>query len=219
MDNVSFTSRINFVDRKAFDNFRRGTYIDFRADNELTALDMIKMKAIDKLSGGKIKHPRLDVLKADEFFTEEVRTCTAGGVVNTETGEAAGFHIYDGLANYKKIDDILECLFEQVKNPDRAVILGSKNLKMSTFSIPIFSKMYEGITKRIPNVTVFREHTLPYSESNMHYSSKNDTWTIQSMYRPLTDIKEFDIKSAEELTKCFKEVHIANGDVVCFNEK
>lgn len=219
MSDVTFTSRINFVDRKAFENFRKGDYVDFRTNNELTALDMITLRAVEKLTGGKIKHPRLDVLKSDEFFTEEVRTCTAGGVVDTKSGKAVGFHIYDSLDNFNKIGDVLENIFGNVETPDRAVILGSKNLKSSIYSIPIFQKLLKGISERVPNLTVFKEHTLPFSESNMHYSLKNDTWTIQSMYRPLTDYKEFDVSSQEELNKCFKEIKLANGDIITFGEK
>ncbi len=219
MNDISFTSRINFVNTKTFDEcFRKGDYVDFRANHDLTALDMITVKAVEKMFGNKIKHPRLDVLKSDEFYTDTVRTCTAGGVVNTKTGEAAGFHIYDSLFNSEKVDDILENIFGRVENPDRALILGSKHLRTSVYSIPIFQKILDGIIKRVPNVTVFREHSLPFSESNMHYSLKNDTWTIQSMYRPLTDYKEFDISSKEELDKCFKKVKIADGDILSFGE-
>ena len=219
MNDVSFTSRINFVDRKTFDNFRKGAYVDFRVNNDITALDMKILKAVEKLTAGKIQHPRLDVLKADEFFTEEVRTCTAGGVINTKTEEAAGYHVYDSLDNLEKVDDILDNIFGRVENPDRAFIIGSKKLVCSIYSRPIFQKIYEGITKRVPNVTVLREHTLPFSETNFHYSLKNDTLTIQSMFRPLTGIKEFDVSSKEELEKCFKEVKLANGDFLTFGEK
>ena len=220
MNDISFTSRINFVNTKTFDNcFRKGAYVDFRADNELTALDMITVKAVERACGNKIKHPRLDVLKSDEFYTDTVRTCTAGGVIDTKSGKAAGFHIYDSLANSEKIDDILENIFGNVETPDRAVILGSKNLRSSIYSIPIFQKLLKGISERVPNLTVFKEHTLPFSESNMHYSLKNDTWTIQSMYRPLTDYKEFDVASQEDLNKCFKEIKLANGDIITFGEK
>ena len=50
MDNVSFTSRINFVDKKTFENFRKGTYIDFRPDNDLSFLDLQKIREIEKES-------------------------------------------------------------------------------------------------------------------------------------------------------------------------
>lgn len=217
-NNVSFTSRINFVNRNTFDNFRKGMYVDFRPDNTFSALDMNILQRIERETGKKIKHLRMDVLKADEFYTEEVRTCTGGGVVDTKTGEAAGFHVYDSLDNFNKVEDILDNIFGRVKNPDRAVIVGSKELHGSDYSKPIFKAIYEGIAKRVPNVTVLREHTLPYSETDFHYSAKNDTWTIRSMFRPLTGIKEFDVSSKEELDKCFKEVRIADGDVLTFEK-
>jgi hypothetical protein len=218
MSDVSFTSRIKFVDRNAFDSLRKGAYVDFHPDDTYTAFDMLKLKEIEKMFRG-IRNPRLDVLKADEFYTDTVRTCTAGGVVDTKTGEAAGFHIFDCLRNSEKIDDILDNIFGRVKNPDRALIVGSKTLSGSDFSIPMFEKIYEGIAKRVPKVTVLREHTLPYSETNMHYSLKNDTWTLQSMYKPLTDYREFDVKSGEDLQKCFKEIKIADGDEMIFGGK
>ena len=219
MDNLSFTSRINFVDKKTFENFRRGTYIDFRPDNDLSFLDLQKIREIEKELGSKINHPRLDVVKADEFSTDSVRTCTAGSVVDTVNGEAAGFHTYDSLSNFEHVDDILDNLFWRVKNPDRAFLIGSKNLKGSEFSCPIFQKLYEGIAKHVKNVTIFREHLFPFSESDFHYSLKNDTLTINSMYKPLTDWREFDIKSKEDLNKCFKEIKVADGDIVTFNGK
>ncbi len=213
MNDISFKSRINFVDRKVFDKFQKGIYVDFRPNNDFSALDMLMTKP-----SPKIKHPRMDVIKAKEFYTDTVRTCTAGGVINTKTGDAVGFHIYDSLDNLEKTDDILENIFGKIENPDRALIIGSKNLKFSYFSIPIFKKIFEGISERIKNITIFREHTFPFSESDIHYSAKNDTWTIRSMYRPLTDIKEIDIQSNEDLNKCFKEIKLANGDEISFGK-
>ncbi len=107
-------------------------------------------------------------------------------------------------------------IFKRVKNPDRAFLVGSKKLTCSIYSAPIFQKIYDGILKRVENVTIFREHTLPYSETNIHYSLNNDTWTIHSMFRPLCDYKEFDVASMDDLHKCFREVKIANGDTVEF---
>jgi hypothetical protein len=111
---------------------------------------------------------------------------------------------------------MLDAIFELVPNPDRALLLGSKKLKFSPYSIPIFDKILEGLSKRIKNITVFREHIFPYSESDLHYSLKDDTWTIRSMFRPLTDYKEYDILSKETLEKSFKEIKLADGDCIQF---
>ena len=137
MSDVSFTSKFIFVNRKTFDNLAKGAYVDFHPDDTYTEFDMKKIRELQKIFGNDVKNPRLDVLKADEFYTDTVRTCTAGGVVDTKTGEAAGFHIFDCLRNSEQIDNILDNIFGRVKNPDRALIVGSKNLNGSNFSLPI----------------------------------------------------------------------------------
>lgn len=209
MNDISFKSRINFVDAKTFDRFRRGDYIEFRADNNLSAFDLLMLKC-----SKDIRRPRIDVLKSDEFYTEAVRTCTAGGVIDTKTGEAAGFHIYDSLDNLENIDNILDNIYGNVKNPDRALILGSKDRRLSSYSIPIFQKIYEGIAKRVRNITIFKEYIFPFSESDLHYSLADDTWTIHTMFKGKNDMREHHILSEEDLDKCFKEFIIANGDTL-----
>lgn len=216
MNSISFKSRINFVNRANYEQIPKGTYIQFEQLNK-SIVDLSK-KSQKPSSLDKIFH-RLDVLKSRDFYTEDVRTCTAGGVIDTKTSESAGFHIYDNLYNSENIEEILENIFDRVKNPDRALLIGSKKLMCSRYSIPIFQKIYDGILKRVKNVTIFREHIFPFSESSLNYSLKNDTWTIQSMYRPFFNYKDFDIESIEELYKCFKEIIIANGDTLEFNAK
>ena len=219
MNDISFTSKYQIVDSKTFEKcFQKGAYVDFRANNDLSALDLKEIKRIEQEIGSKINHPRLDIVKADEFNTGTVRTCAAGGVVDTKNGEAAGFHIFDCLFNFETIDDILENLFWRVKNPDRAFIIGSKTLTNSDYSKPIFRELHKGISQRVPKVTVFREHVFPYSESDIHYSVKNDTWTIHSMYKPLTDYRQYDVLAEEDLHKCYKEIKMADGDVLIFPE-
>lgn len=219
MNDISFTSRIKFVSGNKFQELARGQYVDFRNEQILNHIDMARKEKLKKIYGQGIKNLRLDVLKADEFYTDSVRTCTAGGVVNTKTGEAAGFHIYDSFDNYDETDDILENIFGRVKNPDRALLIGSKKLDVAQYSTEIFKQIKEGIMKRVPKVTLFREHTFPYSESNLCYLSEPDTWIINSMYRPLTDYKEYDVLTKQDLDKCFKEVKIADGDVLLFEKK
>ena len=216
MDSISFTSRINFVNRANYEQIPKGTYIQFERLNK-SIVDL--SKNVQRQAGlNKIFH-RLDVIKSKDFYTEDVRTCTAGGVIDTQTGESAGFHIFDDLYNCEHVEEILENIFDRVKKPDRALLIGSKKLMCSRYSIPIFEKIYDGISKRIKNVTIFREHVFPLSESSLNYSLKNDTWTIQSMYRPFFSCKDFEIESKEDLYKCFKEIVIANGDTLEFNAK
>ena len=214
MNNVSFKSRINFVNRVDYEKIKTGICIDYKTQEELNKINILK--CIRKPFNSEKRTPRLDIVQSEDVFTEEVRTCTAGGVVDTKTGKCVGFHIYDGFYNNEMVDEILENIFDFIQNPDRALLIGSKKLKNSIYSVPIFQKIYDGISERIENVTIFREHVFPFSESNIHHSSKNDTWTIQSMYRPLFHYKDADIESKDDLYKCFKEIKIANGDVVEF---
>ena len=58
---------------------------------------------------------------------------------------------------------------------------------------------------------------MPWSESDIHYSVKDDTWTIHSMYRPLTHYKEREVTSIEDLNEAFKSVKLAEGDSLYIN--
>ena len=208
VDKVSFTSRINFVDAKTFEKFRTGSYIDFRRD--------INFRNEDANSPWFAKIVHSDIVKAKKFYTDEIRTCTAGGVIDSKTGECAGFHFFDSLENHENTDLMLEAIFSLVPNPDRALILGGKKLAVADYSMPIFEKILKGLKSKIENVTVFKEHFYPFSESDLQYNIKKDTWTIHSMYRPLTEIKTYCVNSKDRLKNCFKEVEIAKGDSLDF---
>ena len=73
-EKVSFKSRINFVDRAMFDKIKRGTKILY-------------------------KHDTPNIIKDNEFFTEEIRTCSGGGLVKPFV-EADGFHLMDDVINF-----------------------------------------------------------------------------------------------------------------------
>ncbi|MBO6256497.1 hypothetical protein J6N69_00470 [bacterium] len=220
-NNIVFGSRINFVDSKTFDDFRRGAYVDFRKEGGFSAKSLsraqkYKNKFEQMINPPKMNMSRTDVILSDEFYTEGVRTCTAGGVIDLKSGKCLGFHFYDSLDNMKKVDEMIANIFDKIPNPDGALILGGKNLKCSNYSLPIFEKITEAILSKIKRVTVLREHLYPFSETDMHYSLKNDTWTIYSMFRPVTEIKERYISSKSDLQNCFREVKIAASDSVNF---
>ena len=210
VDKVSFTSRINFVNNITFDSkFLRGTYVDFRTESDFANIQNFKIPWFRKNIRG-------DIVCADEFYTDGVRTCTSGGIIDTKNGLCAGFHFFDSKENFKKTSKILDSLFKLVPNPDRALILGSKKLTCADYSIPFFEKIYEGLAAKIKDITMFKEHKFPYSETDLHYDLKNDTWTIHSMYRPITDIKIHSVDSKFKLETCFKEIKIADGDSIHF---
>lgn len=193
-DRISFTSKINFVDLKTFDkNFRKGKYIECRENGN-------------------------DIVIAPEFFTEQVRTCS-GMVLKGLLRKVAGCHRYDNETNYNNLPKFLHDLFEVIKAPDSAIIIGGKDLSDSIYSMPIFKGICEGVKERVPKVTIFGQHRLPWSESHFHYSAKEDTMTINSMYRPLTDYREHQVLSKEDLYKAFEYVELADCDTLYIDGK
>lgn len=207
MNNITFTgTKFNFVDFKTFEKTAKGDFVDFWMDSKLHSMN----SAVTE---------RPDIKKVLDFFTYCIRSCTAGFVKNSETGEIAAFHILDCPYNLKFINDILKNIFTKVKNPDSAFLLGGKDEKFAKDSMPIFNTMYDEFTKRIENVTAFKQHVFPYSESNIHYSPSDDTCTIHSMYRPIFDKKTKYATSEKNIKECFKEVILANGDSLYIKDK
>ncbi len=191
-EKITFTSRINFVDAKTFEKFRKGQYVNFRVRNHLT-------------------------YKANEIYTDEVRTCTAGYVTDLETKKVEGFHYYDDLLNYIGIDDLKDKLSKTIEKTSRALLIGGKDLKSAKFSLLNLDMLVEFFKNKTPNLTLFKQHNFPWSESNFHYDIKTDTCTIHSMFRPHTEIKQKDVLTKDDLLFAFKEIKIADGDELYMN--
>ena len=112
---VSFTSNICFVDRIAYNKIKKRNSIGFW-------------------------HTVPNILKADEFYSLDIRTCTGGGITKPSTGEGEGFHFWDDRITQRKANDNVISLIRFVKNPERGLILGGKKLDSNPLSIPLFYK-------------------------------------------------------------------------------
>ncbi len=200
-DGVTFKLRINIVPEKAFEELKQGAYVDVRNIKQLP--DDIKL--------------RVGIIKSDEFYTDGIRTCTAGELANTETKETICFHYYDDLNNLENVKTFINFLFGEIKNPDQGFLIGSKNLKNSNYSLPIFQSFYEEFTKRVKNLSVFREHLFKDSESNIHYSQKGNILNISSTFRENMGTNYSDLTSPGLLNNCYKEIKLANGDKLYIN--
>jgi len=192
INNLSFTSKINFVDKADFEKVVKGEYVDFSKDPAYIN----------------------SVRKADDYYTYAVRTCGAGGIHSSKTGESAGYHSYDCQQMYQNLDFFVDRFFKNVENPDQALLLGGKHLADSPYSMRQFLKLKELLEDRVENVSVIEEHVFPWSESDIYYSGKDDTYTIYSMYRPYTDFREHAVLSPEELKVAFKKIKIAPSDTL-----
>lgn len=192
-NNISFTSNIRFVDRFNFAKIKQGTRIGYR-------------------------HNEINILKAPEFYSEEIRTCTGGGLVNPQK-EALGFHLWDDMTNKKEFDKIINSLFRFVKEPERALLVGSKELEKSPLSIEQFEKIKKIFLERIKNVTYFEKHKFSDSETNYFYNAQNDTWVLCSIYRKPNSLQTKTIKNVEDLQNCFEKIRIAKGDKLIIEGK
>ena len=192
-NSISFTSKIRFVDRHIYKIMDKKNFIDFI-------------------------HSKPNILKADEFYSEEIRTCTGGGLVNPYK-EAEGFHFWDDYTNKKNFPHLVNSLFRFVKNPERGLLIGSKELEIFPYSVEQFNRFKKVFLERVKNVTIFQQHTFPYAETHYHYSLADDTWTLCSHYRNEKDLNYKTIKSLDALKKCFKNISIAEGDRLFIGKK
>lgn len=190
MENVSFKSRINFVNYSAYKRRVNGIYIDFE--------------------------PIMDCFcKNGKFWTDNIRTCTAIGLINTDTKEALGVHYHDSEINYKMLEHFLERMFKWINNPNRCLIIGSKDLKSSEFSIPTFDKIYKILSERIENMTVFGKHKYSHGQSHIHYNIDNDAWDICTE----NGVFHEDVYDEKTLKNSFQTIRIADGDSLYINDK
>lgn len=193
MDNLTFKSRINFVKDNSFQQLKKGNPVGFFPFKE-------------------------SFLKSDEFYTEAVRTCTAGGIIDSLNKKVVGFHFYDGEEVLKNLQIYLDKMFSLLEKPDKALLLGGKHLHDAKYSVEIYQKVKETLKSRLDNVTTFDIHKLPWSESDLHYSAIDDVWDIHTMWRPLTDYRERDLISQEDISNCFESMELSSDDIITFNE-
>lgn len=185
-NSITFKSKIKFVDLPAYRKMEKKNYIDFL-------------------------HNKPNILKAKEFYTLNIRTCTGGGLVNPHV-EAEGFHLWDDIINNKKFPDIVNSLFRYVKNPERGLLIGSKDLEGNPYSISQFTRLKKVFLERVKDVSLFQKHKYENSESHYSYSVKDDTWTICSCFRRGENLRMQTVRCLKDLKECFETISIAKGD-------
>jgi len=194
--NITFTSNIKFIDSPRFlKQYKHGTRIGFH-------------------------HNEPNILKSPEFYSCDIRTCTGGGLI-TPGKEAEGFHFWDDKPNMKNFRDNLISLFRFVKNPERGLLVGSKNLPDNPFSIPQFQNFKKAFQERVENITLFEQHSHELAETHYHYSLNTDTWTLSSKYWEPNEliVKPHAVKTLNDLLSAFKTIRIAKGDRLFINSR
>lgn len=188
-NNVSFQSRIKFVNKDAF---------------------------INTVSGKRINHIMRPIAFADEFYTNCVRSCTAGGIISPNQ-EAYAFHIFDGKLTHESICSRFSRDLELFDNPpERALLIGGKRHSTRPYSLKNFKLILKSIKEKVKNISYFEQHTDAFAQSSLHYNLKNDTYTIFTQF--FKDGKEECIQSLDDLLKNFKKIKIAKGDELFLGE-
>lgn len=189
-DKVNFGSKIIFVDPHKFEKIAIHNFIPWDIDSKFIKI-------------------------ADEFYTNSVRTCTAGAMINTKTHTALGFHLFDCLINYKNLDKILNSMLDAVV-PDKCLLFGGKiDLPRSIFSLPILKKTINIFEKNIPEMTLFERHMHKCSETGMCYSLKDDTFYIMARFLD-RKANEHLVINEKELKECYKKIKISPKDELIF---
>ncbi len=182
-NNVSFQSRIRFVDKKTF---------------------------INTVTGKRIDHIERPIAFVDDFFTNCIRSCSAGAIVAPHK-EVYAYHIFDGKETHKTIYERLTMDIKLFDTPPKhALIIGGKEHSTRPFSIPNFKIIKDLLRDNIDNVSYFEQHTDYYAQSSLHYDKKNDVYTILTQF--FNNGKEDYIKTIKDLLCNFKKIRIAKGD-------
>lgn len=190
---ISFTSKIQFVPWKTFEKITNKNKILYFHDTP-------------------------NILKADEFYSTDIRTCTGGGLTKPFE-EAEGFHFWDDRITQKNLNNNVVSLFRFIKNPERGILIGGKNLDSNPLSIPLFNKFKQTISDRVKNLSVFGIHKFENCQSHYNYNTKTDTWTICTEYRKNDNSMLRSVNSLNTLKNTFEEISIAKGDRLFIGNK
>lgn len=188
---ISFCATYNFVPLKVFEATKNGARIDFG-------------------------YGVADLVKAENLWTEEIRTCVGGGMSNPKEG-AVGIHKLDCLGNFFDADNIVEELAKKINDPKSIFLIGSKNLPDNPYSRKIFKRIKKCLLKKYKNITVFDQHIKMFSESHFAYNISTDTWTINTRWRRGNILR--DVKSLKDLKILFRSISIAPTDILQINGK
>ena len=178
-------------------------------------INFVGIDSFSKIRNGNyidFKKNFINALFSPEFYTESIMDCTAGGFSNTARAKSVGFHI---TGQYS-----LNCPpFNIIGKAKNGLIIGSKNTKLSINSVHNFEIIKKYLSEKVENLSVFCQYRYKSSMSDIHYSLKNDTWTINSIYYNWALGLLHVVDTPKKLLKAFKEIKIAKGDRLFFEGK
>lgn len=202
--NVSFTSDIKIVPKSILKKVIKGPEIDHLSDYK-------------------------KILKNQDFYTFDVRTCTAGGFVSLKE-EPVGFHIYNTPTNFKNVKafakNILDMFDTQINN---GLIFGGKKVstenvasgetvKNRKVSIPMFQRFKKIFSEAVKNLSVFEEHQNTNGQTHYFHSQAENAHYLCAETQ-ISDKNFQSVSTLEELKAFYKHIKIAKTDNLYINGK
>ncbi len=179
-NNISFKSDIHFINRETFCNMD-------------AAVELFACSSRDIYVGKR-------------FWTQDVRSCSAGGVVSAFIN-SVGFHFFHDKKNFLNSSEIATHVLNKIKKPTNALLLGGKSCDEAPYSIKLFQNLKDEFLKSVKNISIFEEHTRNYGQTHICYSRKEDNWWICSEYS-----RNKSVQDLQELLSVFKNISIAKTD-------
>ena len=127
--------------------------------------------------------------------------------------------MWDDKTNQKNFTQIVNSLFVLIKEPERALLIGSKKIDDSPYSVKQFQKFKKIFNERVKYFSFFEQHRYENSQTHYHYSVDNDTWTLFSEYAKSENGRYMQVKDLKKLKECFHNISIAKGDRLFIGEK
>lgn len=195
---ISFTSKIKFVTKSEF--------------------DALPTKKMDK-EGKNVADPWTidEVIIKDEGFTKDIYSCNAGGITNND--QLLLFHLHPQKALNNLIDTMNQLRnkvnsFKQKEDNLKGLIIGGNQKFHNSKELFSYLKTFFGLMNAKTSIIWGQKDVRDYI--NIHYSVKNDTWTINA--QTTNDKKETEsISTPEQLIKHFDIIDISEDDEVFFN--
>ena len=166
---------------------------------------------MNKINPIKFDHEHPNVLKADKFWSANIRSCTGGGIVGKN--EASGYHIWDDRVNFDGIKNVIDNITSSVKEPVSGLVIGAKDIKEAPRSMPMFTKIRNAMNRNVPNVSVFQAIKEKLGQIHYAYNRKEDTWYLCcEKVNPKNGNSIPVVRGIKSLKNFFSKISIAPND-------
>ena len=194
-NSLNFKSNIHFVSSPKFDKQMFRSY--FYCSSKKLLMD--------------------SMLKGGDIWTQSIRTCSGGGLVDNQG--ALGFHFFNSLETIQKVkEDLIPIVKKQNCKTKSALLIGGK--KITNDSVQLFSTVLDKL-KDVVKPSYFKIYKSIYAESDIGYDKHTDSWFI-NLTNPV-DVRNImarkDVLTLNALKKSFEEIKIAPQDKLFINGK